>query len=629
MAGQEPVEMGEFDELGQGYDTPFDGEAASAGLWQLVTRLPVALGQVWRLARTASRRAAVVLLLAQSAAGVATALALLATARALGALFASGPAPDRVGAALPAVIAVVLATSVRAGLETVVAATQARLSPGIRRVAEERLHAAAVGAELGAFDDADWHDALARARDRGIDHAQLALGHAVELLGALVGLLVGIGVVTGLHPVLLPLLALSIAPRGWAALRAARLGFEGMVQRMTLYRRMWLFADLLTVREAAAEVRAGTAEQPLLTEFRRLAGLVERAEVRVGYAQVRIGLLGRTLSGLALGATYVALGLLVHAEIVPLAVAGTAVLAVRTASSSLATLMVAVDRLYEKSLYITDYHTFLVEAADRARPKGVREVPVGFAEIRLRDVYFAYPGSARSALRGVDLVLREGETVALVGENGSGKTTLALLLAALYRPDKGTVHWDATDLAEVDPVGIRSQVAMVMQQPTRWPLTARGNIVLGRADRADPDGTALEQAARDAGADAMINQLPNGYETLLSKKFRAGVDLSGGQWQRIGIARAFYRDARLLIADEPTAALDARAEHAVYANIRRLAAGRTVVLISHRLASVRECDRIVVLRAGQVVQQGTHDQLMREGGDYAELYRIQAAAYTD
>ncbi|WP_424637993.1 ABC transporter ATP-binding protein [Embleya sp. AB8] len=621
--------MGEFDELGQGYDTPFDGEAASAGLWQLVTRLPVALGQVWRLARTASRRAAVVLLLAQSAAGVATALALLATARALGALFASGPAPDRVGAALPAVIAVVLATSVRAGLETVVAATQARLSPGIRRVAEERLHAAAVGAELGAFDDADWHDALARARDRGIDHAQLALGHAVELLGALVGLLVGIGVVTGLHPVLLPLLALSIAPRGWAALRAARLGFEGMVQRMTLYRRMWLFADLLTVREAAAEVRAGTAEQPLLTEFRRLAGLVERAEVRVGYAQVRIGLLGRTLSGLALGATYVALGLLVHAEIVPLAVAGTAVLAVRTASSSLATLMVAVDRLYEKSLYITDYHTFLVEAADRARPKGVREVPVGFAEIRLRDVYFAYPGSARSALRGVDLVLREGETVALVGENGSGKTTLALLLAALYRPDKGTVHWDATDLAEVDPVGIRSQVAMVMQQPTRWPLTARGNIVLGRADRADPDGTALEQAARDAGADAMINQLPNGYETLLSKKFRAGVDLSGGQWQRIGIARAFYRDARLLIADEPTAALDARAEHAVYANIRRLAAGRTVVLISHRLASVRECDRIVVLRAGQVVQQGTHDQLMREGGDYAELYRIQAAAYTD
>ncbi|MFI1586033.1 ABC transporter ATP-binding protein [Embleya sp. NPDC020630] len=629
MAGHVPPELGEFDELGEGYDTPFDGEAANAGLGRMVTRLPVALAQVWRLAWAASGRAAVVLVCAQAAAGVATALALLATSRALSALFASGPAADRVGDAVPAVIAVVVATSARAGLETVVQATQARLSPGIRRVAEERLHAAAVGAELAAFDDADWHDALARARDRGIDHAQLALAHAVELLGALVGLLVGIGVVTGLHPVLLPLLALSIAPQGWAALRSARIGFEGMVQRMTLYRRLWLFADLLTAREAAAEVRAGTAEEALLTEFRRLARLVEQAEVRVGYAQVRVGVVGRTLSGLALGATYVALGLLVRAEIVPLAVAGTAVLAVRTASGSLATLMVAVDRLYEKSLYITDYHAFLAEAAGRARPPAVGEVPDGFAEIRLRDVYFAYPGSAGPALRGVDLVIRRGETVALVGENGSGKTTLALLLAALHRPDKGTVHWDGTDLAMVDPVGVREQVALVMQQPTRWPLTARGNIVLGRADRPDADGTALTRAARDADADGLISRLPYGYDTLLSKKFRAGVDLSGGQWQRIGIARGFYRDARLLIADEPTAALDARAEHAVYANIRRLAAGRTVVLISHRLASVRECDRIVVLRAGEVVEHGTHEELMRENGEYADLYRIQASAYVD
>ncbi|WP_331767237.1 ABC transporter ATP-binding protein [Embleya sp. NBC_00896] len=517
----------------------------------------------------------------------------------------------------------------RAALEIVVGAAQARLSPGVRRVAEDRLHAAAVGAELAAFDDADWHDALARARDRGIDHAQLALGHAVELLGAAVGLLVGIGVVTGLHPLLLPLLALSVAPQGWAALRSARIGFEGMVRRMSVYRRLWLFADLLTSREAAAEVRACTAERPLLAEFRRLAELVEREEVHVGYAQTRVGAVGRALSGLALGATYAALGLLVHAEIVPLAVAGTAVLAVRAASGSLATLMVAVDRLYEKSLYITDYHAFLAEAAVRARPAAVRPAPVGFDEIRLRDVHFAYPGSTRPALRGIDVVVRRGEIVALVGENGSGKTTLALLLAGLHRPDKGTLHWDGTDLADVDAAGVRDQVALVMQQPTRWPLTARGNIVLGRTDRPDPDGSAVVGAARDAGAHTMIERLPDGYRTLLSKKFRDGVDLSGGQWQRIGVARGFYRDARLLIADEPTAALDARAEQAVYENIRRLAAGRTVVLITHRLASVRDCDRIVVLHRGEVVQQGTHEQLLRAGGEYAEMYHIQAAAYAD
>jgi ATP-binding cassette, subfamily B, bacterial len=629
MAGNPQPDMGEFGELGQGYDTSFDGEAAAASLGRLAARLPVALLQVWRLAWAASRRGAVLLVVAQLVAGVATALALMATARALGALFASGPAPERVSDALPAVAAVTVATAVRAVLETVVAAAQARLSPGVRRVAEDRLHAAAVGAELGAFDDADWHDTMARARDRGIDHTQLALGHAVEFLGAAVGLLVGVGVVTGLHPVLLPLLALSIAPQGWAALSSARIGFVGMVRQMSLYRRLWLFADLLTSREAAAEVRACTAERPLLSEFRRLASLVEREEIQVGYSQTRVGAVGRALSGLALAAAYTALGLLVHAQVVPLAVAGTAVVAVRAASGSLATLMVAVDRLYEKSLYITDHHAFLAEAAARSRPPTGRPAPAGFTEIRLKDVHFSYPGSPHPALLGIDVVLRQGETVALVGENGSGKTTLALLLAGLYLPDKGTVHWDSTDLADVDPAGIREQVALVMQQPTRWPVTARGNIALGRADRSDVDGSALLRAARDSGAHEVIEQLPYGYETLLSKKFRDGVDLSGGQWQRIGVARGFYRDAPLLIADEPTAALDARAEQAVYENIRLLAAGRTVVLITHRLASVRDCDRIVVLRRGEVVQQGTHEHLMRAGGEYADMYQIQAAAYTD
>ncbi|WP_406002770.1 ABC transporter ATP-binding protein [Streptomyces sp. NBC_00829] len=629
MALNRQSDMGEFGELVDGYDTSFDGDAAAASLFRLAVRLPVALGQVWRLAWTASPRGAALLVLAQLAAGVATALALLATAHALGALFASGPAPERVSDAVPSVVAAVVATAVRAALETVVAAAQARLSPGVRRVAEDRLHAAAVGAELGAFDDAEWHDTMARARDRGIDHTQLALGHAVEFLGAAVGLLVGVGVVTGLHPVLLPLLALSMAPQGWAALSSARIGFVGMVRQMSLYRRLWLFADLLTSREAAAEVRACTAERPLLGEFRRLAGLVEREEIRVGYAQTRVGAAGRALSGLALAATYTALGVLVHAQVVPLAAAGTALVAVRAASTSLATLMVAVDRLYEKSLYITDHQVFLAEAVARSRPSTGRPAPEGFTEIQLRDVCFWYPGSSKPALRGVDVAIRKGETVALVGENGSGKTTLALLLAGLYLPDKGTVQWDGSDLAGVDLAQIREQVALVMQQPTRWPVTARGNIVLGRSGHPDPDGSALLRAAHDSGAHAMIERLPYGYETLLSKKFKDGVDLSGGQWQRIGIARGFYRDARLLIADEPTAALDARAEQAVYENIRRLAAGRTVVLITHRLASVRDCDRIVVLHQGEVVQQGTHEQLMRAGGEYADMYRIQAAAYAD
>jgi ATP-binding cassette subfamily B protein/ATP-binding cassette subfamily C protein len=219
--------------------------------------------------------------------------------------------------------------------------------------------------------------------------------------------------------------------------------------------------------------------------------------------------------------------------------------------------------------------------------------------------------------------IRRGEVVALVGENGSGKSTLAKLLAGLYEPGGGEICWDGQSTAGLDREQLRDRIAVIMQDYTRWPMTALENITMGRPR----DDRLLAEATAAAGTDDVIESLPDGYDTQLDRRFRGGIEPSGGQWQRIAIARGLYRDADLLICDEPASALDARAEHALFEMIREHTAGRTVLLITHRLASVRYADRIYVLDRGRIVEHGDHDSLMANGGRYAGMYELQASAY--
>jgi ATP-binding cassette subfamily B protein/ATP-binding cassette subfamily C protein len=244
----------------------------------------------------------------------------------------------------------------------------------------------------------------------------------------------------------------------------------------------------------------------------------------------------------------------------PLAAAGTAVLAIRSAQSSLNTLLYAVNQCYEEGLYFSDYLAFCADAARRIPAPGIRPAPADFNRITADAVTFTYPCSSQPALREVSIEIRRGEVVALVGENGSGKTTLAKILAGLYRPDSGTVRWDQTAIADVDQEPLREQIAVIAQDHANWPLTVRHNIAMGRGG----DLAALARAAQASDADTVIEKLPHGYDTLLDRHFKDGVELSGGQWQRIAAARGFYRSAPLLIMDEPTAALDARAEYALF-----------------------------------------------------------------
>jgi ATP-binding cassette subfamily B protein/ATP-binding cassette subfamily C protein len=319
----------------------------------------------------------------------------------------------------------------------------------------------------------------------------------------------------------------------------------------------------------------------------------------------------------------VALGLLLATGAVALAVAGTAVLAIRSAQSSLAQLLYAVNQCYEDGLYFSDYLAFCADAERRVEPAGTVAAPGQFGRISAVDITFSYPGEASPALRGVSIEIGQGEVVALVGENGSGKTTLAKVLAGLYRPDSGSVLWDQAPAADMDPRQLREQIAVIAQDHANWPLTVRHNIAMGR-----PASSAqLADAAAASGADTVIAGLPRGYDTLLARQFKDGAELSGGQWQRVAVARGFCRAAPLLIMDEPTAALDARAEATLFASVRRHAEGRSILIITHRLASVRHADRIYVLNDGQVIEQGGHAELMGLGGQYADLYLLQAAQY--
>jgi ATP-binding cassette subfamily B protein len=252
-----------------------------------------------------------------------------------------------------------------------------------------------------------------------------------------------------------------------------------------------------------------------------------------------------------------------------------------------------------------------------------RPITRGF---EFRNVTFRYPGSSRLVLDGLNFHFRSGERVALIGENGEGKTTIVKLLTRLYDPLEGQVLLDGVDLREYNLEDLYQEIGVIFQDFMRYEMTARDNIAVGRIEQID-DLPLLQQSAQKSMADEVIGKLPCGYEQMLGRRFDGGVDLSGGEWQKVALARAYLRDAQILILDEPTAALDARSEFEVFQRFAELTAGKMALFISHRFSTVRMADRIVVLEHGRIAEDGDHEQLTRLGGRYAEMFELQAASY--
>jgi len=612
-------------------------DAARSGIWTIAKGAPrtaaVLITWSWRAAPRWTALAVAV----QLATAVVRTFGLLATVDVFTNLLADAPTPQRIVDALPALAVVVGALVANGLLQAASGAIQAELEPRIEERAQDELYAGLSEVELVAFDDGDFVDLVERATF-GLMHIRYGAQMVGDLLGAAVAVAAAVVTAAVLHPLLGPMVLLTALPQAWAGMRGAQLRIASMVRMNTSMRRRSVTEDLLTERENAAELRAFTARAILLREHRRIAANLAADAVRLGRRANLLVTAGRGLSGVSTGLGYVVLGLLLYTGHLPLALAGTAVLAMRTAAQAITSGVWSVNRMFEVGMHVDLYRTCLDDLAARRRPPPVAALEGSPDVIGLDGVTFRYPRQDVDAVHEVSVTLRRGEVVALVGENGSGKTTLAKLITGLYLPTSGTVTWDGHSTAGLAPDDLWDRVGVVMQEPLRWPVTAENNIRIGRLDRPDPDGAVLADAAARSGADAVLADLPAGPETMLSRRFRGGRDLSGGQWQRISVARGLYRDASVVVADEPTAAMDARAEHAAFAALRSMSVGgpgagpgegRITVLVTHRLANVRHADQIVVLEHGRVTGRGTHDELMARGGTYHELFSLQARAYAD
>lgn len=513
------------------------------------------------------------------------------------------------------------------------------------RYAQDRILDVTCAADLAAFDQPEFHDRAARAQMGVLRVPQLVFG--LQGLGRSLAGAIGAAVALfAVAPELVPVALLALVPVMLASGRRGRAFYVFGVVMTPRDRERSYLANLLTGRDAAKEVRAFGLADFLRARHDRLYDERIAEMRRVSSGQLRTVAAADLASSATIALAVIGTVWLAVSGHLALSSAGAGAAALVMLGQRLASAGQSAGMLQESAMFLDDFLAFAGPAATMP-PKAAGPAPgeeagtapgedaapaapavrqARFGPITAEGLSFRYPGSERVALREVSLRIEPGEVVALVGANGSGKTTLAKLLAGLYLPGEGRVCWDGQDTRDVGNRELLSQSAVIFQDFIRYALSAGDNIALGRHERHD-DTASIVRAAERSGADADIGTLPEGYETLLGPAFINGTDLSQGQWQRLALARTFFRDAPLVILDEPTASLDAKAEHELFARIRELLAGRSVLLISHRFSTVRSADRIYVLSGGRVAESGTHEELMVAGGLYAELFSLQALPY--
>src|SRR5688500_18075132 len=508
----------------------------------------------------------------------------------------------------------------------VVSLLDSLLSEQFSNTTSVRLMEHAATLDLEDFEDSELQDRLDRARRQASGRMTLMsqlFGQAQDVV-TIVGFAAGL-VVYAPWLILLLLVALMPAFLGEAHFHAQSYALQHA--RTPEQRELDYVRQTGASVETAKEVKIFGLNAFLIERYRLLAGKFYAANR--GLAIRRAGW-GGVLTAVGTVGYYVAYGYLAWRTLAGQFTIGDLTFlagSFRRLRTLLEGLLIGFSQTAGQALYLDDLFSFFEIEPEIHSPPDPRAFPRPIRQgFRFDDVGFIYPGAERWAVRHLSFSLHAGEVLALVGENGAGKTTLVKLLARLYDPDEGRILLDGHDLREYDLDELRANIGVIFQDFVRYHLTAADNIAVGRIEARD-DRARIEEAARRSLADEVIERLPMGYDQIIGKRFRRGVDLSGGEWQKVAIARAYMRDAQLLILDEPTAALDARAEFEVFQRFKELSAGKTAVLISHRFSSVRMADRIVVLGEGTVEAIGTHEELLARGGRYAELFELQASGY--
>jgi ATP-binding cassette subfamily B protein len=480
--------------------------------------------------------------------------------------------------------------------------------------------------DLQHFEDSEYYDKLTRARREASIRPIALVESNFQVLRGTLTLAGYIALLIRFSPLMVGVLLLATLPAFVAEARFSGAAFRLRNWRSPDTRRLIYLEYVMTNDEHVKEVKLFGLTPLLLGRYRRLAESFFSEDQRLAF---RRAFWGYGLSLLSTGMFYSCYAYIVIATVSGRLSLGEMTLylaAFRQGQQSFQSVLTAGGGMYEDTLYMSNLFDYLSISTERHPP---HELQVARFEegIRFENVSFQYPGGEHLALQALNVFIPRGQSLALVGENGAGKTTFIKLLTGLYQPTLGRVLLDGRDVATWDESALRRRIGVIFQDFNQYQLSLRENIGFGSVDHLELPSR-IERAVERGGAEELVAKLSSGLETQLGRWFKDGVDLSGGQWQKVALARAFMRDeADILILDEPTASLDAEAEHAVFQRFRRLAEGRTTILISHRFPTVRMADRILVLEHGRVIEQGTHDQLLASGGRYARLFTLQAEGY--
>jgi ATP-binding cassette, subfamily B, bacterial len=499
--------------------------------------------------------------------------------------------------------------------------------------------------DLAFFEDSTSYDLLRRAQQGASSRPLFMVSGVFGLIQTAIAFVSMIALLIALSPLLALVALVAPIPAFIADTRYGWRGYSFARWASPIRRRMDYLTTLVTTDTYAKEVKLFGLGPYFIDRFRQLSTVYQDRQRGIVVTRYFVGFFWSTITTLAGSLTYLYVALQAIAGRLTL---GDLTLFTQAASSvqgSVQGLLGGAGSMYENNLYLNDLFELLAtpvgiegDAADgtaaterrAAVPAtGLRGLDLDAVrgELTFDHVTFRYPGREEDALSDVTFTIEPGETVAVVGRNGAGKSTLIKLITRLYDPTDGRILLDGMDLREFDPADVRRLIGGMFQDYVTYQASAAENIGLGELSRIEDRG-AVEDAARKGGADTLLDRLPDGWDTPLGKWFDGGVELSGGEWQKIALGRAFMRDARILLLDEPTSALDAQAEFELFARLRSLARGRTAIYISHRFSTVRQADRILFLEHGRLVEQGTHGELMALGGRYAQLFTLQAAAYT-
>ncbi|MBS1820523.1 MAG: ABC transporter ATP-binding protein [Acidobacteria bacterium] len=504
--------------------------------------------------------------------------------------------------------------------------TDALLANRYTQLVSVRVMDQAARLDLTTYEDPAFYDRLERARVQATDRLVM-----IQQMGRLVQQVITTftfsAALAWASPWLVLLLLVGVLPSFLGETHFAFLGYAKNFRQTTAKRQMDYLRQVAGSRDGAKEVKLFGLHGFFTDRFKALADQIYREDVKLARSKLLLGGLLGIVGTLGYYGAYIYVIWRTLGRGYNIGQFFFLTTAIQQASSNLQQVFSTASGIADQALFLTDLLAFFeMEPTVDANPQGHRfptHVETGF---EFRNVSFAYPGTTRRVLKDFNMVLRPGERIALIGENGQGKTTVVKLITRLYDPTEGRILLDGVDLREYALEDLHRNIGVIFQDFVRFEMTARENIAIGRVDRPHTE-LDLESAARKSLADTVIEKLSCGYDQMLGRRFEGGVELSGGEWQKIALARAYLRDAELLILDEPTAALDARSELEVFERFAELTEGKMALLISHRFSTVRMADRIVVLSGGRLIEEGNHQQLMAAGGIYAEMFEMQAASY--